>query len=102
MVGIELGSQDSHHAHILISDHVLRPILIYINAVNDLHWWDIKHSETFHFADDTHLLHFSKTIASLCSGFFQIIFKKHLPTFCLSCRFLAFVFDVTVYEPPGD
>ena len=27
----------------------------------------IKFSETFHFADDTHFLHFAKTIRSLCS-----------------------------------
>ena len=34
--------------------------------INDLHL-AIKHSETFHFADDTHLLCFAKSIRSLCS-----------------------------------
>ena len=44
---------------------VLGPLLFLI-YINDLHL-AIKHSETFHFADDTHLLHFAKTISSLCS-----------------------------------
>ena len=35
-------------------------------SMNDLHL-AIKHSETFNFAEDTHLLHFAKTISSLCS-----------------------------------
>ena len=34
--------------------------------INDLHK-AIRFSETFHFADDTHLLHFAKTVRSLCS-----------------------------------
>ena len=40
--------------------------LLFLIYINDLHL-AIKHSETFHFADDTHLLHFAKTISSLCS-----------------------------------
>ena len=44
---------------------VLGPLLFLI-YINDLHM-AIKFSETFHFADDTHLLHFAKTIGSLCS-----------------------------------
>ena len=44
---------------------VLGPLLFLI-YINDLHL-AIKHSETFHFADDTHLLHFAKNISSLCS-----------------------------------
>ena len=44
---------------------VLGPLLFLI-YINDLHM-AIKFSETFHFADDTHLLHFAKTINSLCS-----------------------------------
>ena len=40
--------------------------LLFLIYINDLHL-AIKHSETFHFTDDTHLLHFAKTISSLCS-----------------------------------
>ena len=45
---------------------VLGPLL-FLLYINDLHQ-SIKFSETFHFADDTHLLHFSKSIESLCSN----------------------------------
>ena len=45
---------------------VLGPLLFLHHSINDLHM-AIKFSETFHFADDTHLLHFAKTIRSLCS-----------------------------------
>ena len=44
---------------------VLGPLLFLI-YINDLHW-AIKFCETFHFTDDTHLLHFAKFIRSLCS-----------------------------------
>ena len=44
---------------------VLGPLLLLLNT-NDLHM-AIKFSEIFHFADDTHLLHFAKIIRSLCS-----------------------------------
>ena len=44
---------------------VLGPLL-FLLYINDLHL-AINTSETFHFADDTHLLHLSKTIESLCS-----------------------------------
>ena len=44
---------------------VLGP-LFFLLYINDLHM-AIKFSETFHFADDSHLLHFAKTIRSLCS-----------------------------------
>ena len=44
---------------------VLGPLL-FLLYINDLHL-AIKHSETFHFADDTHLLCFAKSIRSLCS-----------------------------------
>ena len=40
--------------------------LLFLIYINDLHL-AIQHSETFHFTDDTHLLHFAKTISSLCS-----------------------------------
>ena len=43
---------------------VLGPLL-FLLYINDLHL-AIKFSETFHFADDTHLLHFSNTVESLC------------------------------------
>ena len=43
---------------------MLGPLLFLIYII-DLHL-AIKHSET-HFADDTHLLHFAKSISSLCS-----------------------------------
>ena len=44
---------------------LLGPLLLLLYT-NDLHM-AIKFSESFHFADDTHLLHFAKTIRSLCS-----------------------------------
>ena len=43
---------------------VLGPLLFLI-YINDLHNC-IKHCETFHFADDTHLLRFSNTPETLC------------------------------------
>ena len=43
---------------------VLGPLL-FLLYINDLHFC-IKTSETYHFADDTHLLNFSKTVRSLC------------------------------------
>ena len=43
---------------------VLGPLLFLI-YINDLHFC-IHTSETYHFADDTHLLNFSKTVWSLC------------------------------------
>ena len=43
---------------------VLGPLL-FLLYINDLHHC-IKTSETYHFADDTHLLNFSKTVWSLC------------------------------------
>ena len=43
---------------------VLGPLL-FLLYINDLHS-SIKSSETYHFADDTHLLNFSKSIQSLC------------------------------------
>ena len=43
---------------------VLGPLL-FLLYINDLHAC-IKTSETYHFADDTHLLNFSKTVWSLC------------------------------------
>ena len=43
---------------------VLGPLLFLI-YINDLHYC-IRTSETYHFADDTHLLNLSKTIWSLC------------------------------------
>ena len=39
--------------------------LLFLLYINDLHYC-IKTSETYHFADDTHLLNFSKTVWSLC------------------------------------
>ena len=44
---------------------VLGPLL-FLLYINDLHT-AINSSETFHFADDTHLLNFSKKIEALCS-----------------------------------
>ena len=43
---------------------VLGPLL-FLLYINDLHQC-IKKSETYHFADDTHLLNFSKTVWNLC------------------------------------
>ena len=43
---------------------VLGPLL-FLLYINDLHLC-IKTSETYHFADDTHLLNFSKSVWSLC------------------------------------
>jgi len=43
---------------------VLGPLL-FLLYINDLHFC-IQTSETYHFADDTHLLNFSKTVRSLC------------------------------------
>ena len=43
---------------------VLGPLL-FLLYINDLHS-SIKSSETYHFADDTHLLNFSKSFQSLC------------------------------------
>ena len=43
---------------------VLGPLL-FLLYINDLHFC-IKTSETYHFADDTHLLNFLKTVWSLC------------------------------------
>ena len=43
---------------------VLGPLL-FLLYINDLHF-SIKSSETYHFADDTHLLNFSKSLQSLC------------------------------------
>ena len=43
---------------------VLGPLL-FLLYINDLHHC-IKTSETYHFADDTHLLNFSKSVWSLC------------------------------------
>lgn len=43
---------------------VLGPLL-FLLYINDLHRC-IRTSETYHFADDTHLLNFSKTVWSLC------------------------------------
>ena len=43
---------------------VLGPLL-FLLYINDLHF-SIRTSETYHFADDTHLLNFSKTVWSLC------------------------------------
>ena len=43
---------------------VLGPLL-FLLYINDLHF-SIKSSETYHFADDTHLLNFSKSVWSLC------------------------------------
>ena len=43
---------------------VLGPLLFLI-YINDLHY-SIRKSETYHFADDTHLLNFAKTVWSLC------------------------------------
>ena len=39
--------------------------LLFLLYINDLHS-AIKSSETFHFADDTHLLNFAKSVRSLC------------------------------------
>ena len=39
--------------------------LLFLLYINDLHYC-IKTSETYHFADDTHLLNFSKSVWSLC------------------------------------
>ena len=44
---------------------VLGPLLFLI-YINDLHS-SIKYSETYHFADDTHLLNFSSSVKSLCN-----------------------------------
>ena len=43
---------------------VLGPLL-FLLYINDLHFC-IQTSETYHFADDTHLLNFSKSVKSLC------------------------------------
>ena len=43
---------------------VLGPLLFLV-YINDLHYC-IRTSETYHFADDTHLLNFSQTVWSLC------------------------------------
>ena len=39
--------------------------LLFLLYINDLHY-SIKSSETYHFADDTHLLNFAKSVWSLC------------------------------------
>ena len=44
---------------------VLGPLL-FLLYINDLHF-AIKSSETYHFADDTHLLNFSNSVKSLCN-----------------------------------
>ena len=42
-------------------------VLWFLIYINDLHWAIKFNCKTFHFADDTHLLNFAKSIRSLCS-----------------------------------
>lgn len=71
---------------------VLGPLL-FLLYINDLHL-AIKSCETFHFADDTHLLHFNSSLKSLCNKVNCDL--KHLQTW-LNANLIALNADKTEF-----
>ena len=74
---------------------VLGPLL-FLLYINDLHL-AIKHSETFHFADDTHLLCFAKSIRSLCS---KVNADLRVLTFWLNANKISWEKSKSKYQAP--